>query len=218
MMPRRAHCQFGSKARVAADLLELVPPDVMVWVEGFAGTAAVTLAKPPHPAEHLNDANGEIVNLFRVLRDGAARERLCSLVELTPYAEAEFRDCCSAVWGGLERPDDPVERARQFLVASWQAIGGKQRVKSSWRLDLGRSWLISTWQGVPDRLWDAATRLKAAHIHQKHIRDLVEMFSDQPQALLFLDPPYPRRSISAHEPLYANDMTEAEHAERRSAA
>lgn len=208
-----AHRQMGSKARVATRLLQLVPSDVTVWVEGFAGTGAMTLAKEPHAAEHLNDLNDGVVTLFRVLRDDALRDRLCALLELTPYAQVEFETARDAIFGGTP-PDDPVEHARQFLVASWQAIGAKQVRHASWRLDLGRSWLTSTWRSVPDRLIRIAQRLRTVHVHRKHIRDLVEMFDPVgPGCLLFLDPPYPRDTLATHETLYTHDMTSDEHRE-----
>ena len=206
------HRQFGSKVRVAERLLQLVPSDVAVWVEGFAGTAAMTLAKPPHPAEHLNDLNGDVVNLFEVLRDPESCARLCELIHLTPYAQEEFERCRSEVW--TTEPDDapdPVERARRFLVASWQAIGGKQFTKANWRLDRGRSWVIGTWSRLPLRMQHAALRLKLCHIHRRHITDMVGIFGRYSSALLFLDPPYPVDTRSTHETMYAVEMGEAEH-------
>lgn len=212
MISATVHRQFGSKVRVAERLLQLVPADVMVWVEGFAGTAAMTLAKPPHPAEHLNDLNGDVVNLFEVLRDPASCARLCELVDFTPYAQEEFERCRSEVWTSeADDAADPVERARRFLVASWQAIGGKQFTKANWRLDLGRSWLIGTWTRLPLRLQTAAQRLKLCHIHRRHITDMVGMFGRYSGAVLFLDPPYPVATRGTHETMYAVEMGDAEH-------
>ncbi len=207
-----AHRQFGSKARVAQDLLRLVPHDVTVWIEGFAGTAAMTLGKPPHPAEHLNDLNGDVVNLFRVLRDDEQRQHLVRLIELTPYAQEEFIACRNHVWtSDATDSSDPIERARQFLAASWMGFGGKQTLRASWRLDRGRSGLTTTWAGLPARLVGVAQRLRLCHIHRKHVTALVAQFAGQPDALLFLDPPYPRHTLSGHEIMYAVDMTDEEH-------
>lgn len=209
-----AHRQFGSKARVAGELMKLLPTDASVWVEGFAGTAALTLAKPPHPAEHLNDRNGDVVNLFEVMRDDTSLARLIRLVELTPYAQQEFIACRDEVWTtDAEDAADPVERARRFLVASWQGFGGKQHTRASWRLDKGRSSLAATWHGIPSRLAVVAQRLRLCHVHRRHILDLVKLFADSRKAILFLDPPYPRSTLNGHEIMYAVDMTDDEHAE-----
>lgn len=206
------HRQFGSKARVAERLLQLVPGDVRVWVEVFAGTAALTLAKPPHPAEHLNDLNGDVVNLFEVMRNPEALDQLCQLLEFTPYAQQEFEQCRNEIWvTDADDAIDPVDRARRFLVASWQSIGGKQITRSNWRLDIGRSWLIGTWSRLPLRLQLAAQRLRLCHVHRRHVTDMVAMFGRYSGALLFLDPPYPVDSRGTHETMYAVEMNAAEH-------
>jgi DNA adenine methylase len=213
VISQTVHRQFGSKARSAERLLQLVPGDVQVWVEVFAGTAAMTLAKPPHPAEHLNDLNGDVVNLFKVMRDPVSLDRLCALLDLTPYAQEEFERCRSEVWvTDADDAMDPVARSRRFLVASWQSIGGAQITRSNWRLDLGRSSLIGTWSRLPLRLQLAARRLKLCHIHRRHVRDMVAMFGRYSGALLFLDPPYPVDSRGTHETMYAVEMDAGEHA------
>jgi DNA adenine methylase len=212
MTVQTVHRQFGSKVRVVSRLLALLPTDGEVWVEGFAGTAAMTLGKEPHPVEHVNDLNGDVVNLFGVMRSPAALEHLCRALDLTPWAQQEFESCRDAVAAEpIDAVADPIERARQFLVASWQGIGGKQHGRTSWRLDIARGWMPGTWSRVPLRLRAAAERLRQVHIHRRHITDLVGMFAGEPRAVLFLDPPYPRSSLVTHERMYAVDMGEDEH-------
>jgi DNA adenine methylase len=203
------HRQFGSKARVADVLLALVPDDVRVWVEGFAGTASLTLAKRPHRDEHLNDLNRGVVNLFAVLRDNAMRERLCALLELTPYAQAEFVDCRHSMAG--ESIGDPVEHARQFLVSSWQGFGPKQVNRNSWRLERRASSVISRWLGLPEQIRLVAERLRMVHVHCRHVADIVGMFGRDTDALLYLDPPYPIHTLATHEHVYAVTMSDGEH-------
>lgn len=209
---RTAHRQMGSKARIAHQIAAMVPRDTTVWVEVFAGTAAATLTRQPDKsAEHINDRNGLIVNLYRVMRDPHQLDQLCRAVTLTPYAQAEF-EASREIWNDPDAESlDPVERARRMLVASWQAIGGKQIRHASWRLDLGRSWLIPVWQGVPERLRQTAQRLMNCQIHNRHAFDMLDMFGANGSATLYLDPPYPRDSLATHEVLYAVDMDRAEH-------
>lgn len=113
MVDRPIHRQFGSKARVADRILSLVPPGRRVWIEVFAGSAAITFAKAPHPVEHINDLSGHIVNLFRVVRDPALRIALQEVVSMTPYAAAELWDCAAEI-----RHDDPVKRLAAGGAAS----------------------------------------------------------------------------------------------------
>lgn len=67
----------------------------------------------PAPVEICNDKDGEIVNLFRVLRSEDAG-RLLEAVMLTPYSRDELNDSAPA--------GDAVERARRLLVRSWMGI------------------------------------------------------------------------------------------------
>ena len=57
-------------------------------MEPFGGGASLLLLKSRAYAEIYNDLDGELVNLFRVLRDRGS-EILADL-ELTPFARTEF--------------------------------------------------------------------------------------------------------------------------------
>jgi DNA adenine methylase len=58
---------IGGKRRLAGRILPMLPPHEC-YVEPFAGGAAIFFLKPPSKAEALNDINGEIVNLYRVVK------------------------------------------------------------------------------------------------------------------------------------------------------
>lgn len=55
----------AGKARTAAQLAALLPPHE-VYVEPFAGSAAVLFAKPPTPTEVVSDIDPEIAEAFRI--------------------------------------------------------------------------------------------------------------------------------------------------------
>ncbi len=59
---------FGGKTRLAARIVELLPPHEH-YVEPFAGSLAVLLAKPLSRMETVNDLDGDIMTFWRVLRD-----------------------------------------------------------------------------------------------------------------------------------------------------
>lgn len=86
-----------------------------VYTESFGGGASVLLRKPRSHAEVYNDLDGEIVNLFRVIRDRG--EELCHKLMLTPFAREEF-DL------SYERIEDCVEQARRTLFRSAAGFGG----------------------------------------------------------------------------------------------
>lgn len=58
---------MGGKRRLAGDIIPLIPEHTC-YVEPFAGGAAIFFMKEPSKAEVLNDINGELINLYRVLK------------------------------------------------------------------------------------------------------------------------------------------------------
>ena len=58
---------IGGKRRLASRILPLFP-DHGCYVEPFCGAAALYFLKVPAKVEVLNDVNGELVNLYRVVQ------------------------------------------------------------------------------------------------------------------------------------------------------
>lgn len=60
---------LGGKRRLADRLLALFPPHEC-YVEVFAGGAALYFLRPiPAKTEVLNDVNGELINLYRIVQN-----------------------------------------------------------------------------------------------------------------------------------------------------
>ena len=99
---------YGGKQRLAAQIVALMPPH-RVYLEPFAGGAAVLFAKPRAPRDTLNDIDGRVMRFWRALRD-RPDERVAATAA-TPYSREEWNLC-------RERPDadDDIEAARRFLV------------------------------------------------------------------------------------------------------
>jgi site-specific DNA-adenine methylase len=98
----------GSKAKLASTILRYFP-EHRTYCEPFGGSAAVLLAKEPSQIEIYNDADGALVNLFRVVRDSKLCAELARKLEHTPYSRTEFELA-------REKCDDPVEAARRFIA------------------------------------------------------------------------------------------------------
>lgn len=58
---------IGGKRRLVKHILPMFPEHTC-YVEPFCGAAALYFAKVPAKAEVLNDVNGDVVNLYRVVR------------------------------------------------------------------------------------------------------------------------------------------------------
>lgn len=183
-MVRRPLNYYGSKERLCARIHALVPPGPNTWVDLFCGSAVVTLKKPRHPREVINDLNGDVINLFDVLRGNAAPE-LYRRIELTPYAE----DLLRRVYR-LPETDDPVERAWRFLVASWFGRAGTAH-KTGFRWSKRQTTSPELiWASMPIRLAVVAERLRGICIRSADALKIIDDY-DTPDCVLFVDPPYP---------------------------
>lgn len=109
---------YGSKERLCGRIHSLIPPEPNTWVDLFCGSAIVTLKKVRHPREVINDLNGDVINLFDVLRGSDAGE-LYRRIEMTPYSEEMLQRVYS-----MPAADEPVEMAWRFLVRNWFGRGG----------------------------------------------------------------------------------------------
>lgn len=173
---------YGSKWTLAPWIIENFP-DHDGYVEPFAGAAAVLLRKRPEPIEVYNDADGEVVNLFRVMREQP--EQLIRAIELTPYAREELYTAYT--------PDgDPLERARRLYIRAWQGHGGaRAQWRTGWRFqrsDNQRTTVVRDWNDN-GRLNDIAGRLKNVQIEHDDAFAIIERF-DAPGTLFYCDPPY----------------------------
>lgn len=179
---------YGAKQRIAQQIIKHLPPH-NAWVEGFCGSAALTLAKNPVPIEVINDLDGQIVNLFEQLRNNA--DALCRMVALTPYAREEFA-LCRESQDGLE----PLERARRFLVATMMTVNatiGSTQCGFSFSQSYaraGKEARVNRWYNLPERLTNVVERLRGVRVENRDARELLSMFADRPATLMYLDPPY----------------------------
>jgi len=189
---------FGSKNKIAIELCKHLPPH-NCWVDAFCGSSAVTLAKPAAPIEIINDINGEIVNLFRQLRNNS--KKLREQIELTPYAELELLNARN---NNGEEIDD-LEKARQFLVKSMMAINGSfgnSKGGFSYSDSYSRNSKearVNRWNNLPERLNKVVDRLKNIRIEQKDAKKIIQRFENRPATLIYLDPPYLGDRVNGYE-------------------
>lgn len=198
---------FGGKQTVASQIVSLLPTHLH-YVEPFAGSLAVLLAKGPSRAETVNDLDRALMTFWRVLRDEP--DTLMRACALTPHSRAErelARD--------LDDVDD-VETARRVWVALTQGRAGQLR-PTGWRhLGAVRSTETSparVLKGYLQRMPAAIARLRSVSLECRPALEVIDDYGRHPSVLLYVDPPYlsaTRGSSSA----YRHEMrTAAHHAE-----
>ncbi len=191
----------GAKNALAPWIIQYLPRTAH-YVEPYAGSLGVFLAKAKAPHEVVNDLSGDVVNLFRVIREHG--QELAALVEMTPYSRAEYYE-------SYKPADEPLERARRFLVRAWQAHGYKAYCRTGWRHNGSQSLqsVTNLWNGVPETIRAVAIRLKDAEIECQSALAIIERYKTA-DTTIYADPPYPLSTRKGRK-LYAHEMTDDDH-------
>lgn len=171
---------IGGKRRLAKHLLPMFP-EHQCYVEPFCGAAALFFLKPPVKAEVLNDINGDLVNLYRVVAN-----HLDELLRQFEWALVSRQS-----WGWLAATPaetlTDIQRAARFLYLQKLGFGGK--------VD-GRTFGTATQSGVrlnrlrlDEDLTTAHHRLSRCTIEHLGWEACVARY-DRPHTLFYCDPPY----------------------------
>lgn len=199
----------GAKWAIAEWIISIMPPHKS-YMEPFFGSGAVFFSKPPSKIETINDLDGEIVNLFRVIREQP--EALERAVALTPYSREEYERS----WERHKAGDvtDPVELARLTLIRYWQSHGSCSYYKGGWKNDRAgreRAYAAQYWTKLPAWIAGAVDRLKDAQIEHGPAVDVIRRFAC-PDVLIYADPPY--LGSTRKQKMYSVEMAEeAQHKE-----
>jgi DNA adenine methylase len=198
----------GGKWKLAPRILPHFPAH-RVYVEPYGGGGSVLLRKDRSYAEVYNDLDGEIVNLFRVVRDRGLE--LVAALELTPFSRVEFLDA-------YDPAGEAVEQARRTLARSHMGFGSAAAsgAKTGFRANSNRSGTTPArdWRNFPDCIPDVIDRLRGVVIESKDALDLMPQH-DGPNTLFYCDPPYVHETRHAGNPYckkgYRHEMSDDQH-------
>lgn len=171
---------IGGKSFMLAELLSRIPPH-HAYCEPFGGGAALLLNKPRSEVEIFNDIDGNLVNLFRVVRDRP--DAFLKRADLLLYSRELFER-----WTRELDQGDDVDRAIKY----WYVV------RSSFFGSLGRSWAFESEgrRNRPRTLWNALRCVKTIHerlrdVYIEHLdfRRCIARY-DSPETFFYCDPPY----------------------------
>lgn len=195
----------GGKWKLAPWILSHFPPHSR-YVEPYGGSASVLMRKLPSIQEVYNDLDEDIVNVFRVLRDPTSANRLQGLLELTPFARAEYELSYIA-------SDDPIESARRTLIRAYMGFGSaavSSQYKSGFRNKRANSLPSIEWSRYPASIPAFVNRLRSVIVECKPALSLLRIY-DGVGTLFYVDPPYSSGTRSSHGDCYRYEMTDADH-------
>ncbi len=180
-MPNPIIPWLGGKRRLADHILPRFPAH-KCYVEVFAGGAALYFLRPPAEVEVINDVNGDLITLYRVVQNHL--EEFVRQFKWALSSREVFR------WAQLTNPETltDIQRAARFYYLQHQAFGAKVN---------GQTWGTATTQPAPtvnllrleESLSAAHLRLVGAYIERLDWRECIARY-DRPHTLFYLDPPY----------------------------
>lgn len=172
---------IGGKRRLADRIFPLFPRH-SCYVEPFAGGAALFFLRPvPAEVEVLNDINGDLVNLYRVVQHHL--EEFVRQFKWALSSRQVFK------WLQETRPETltDIQRAARFYYLQQSAFGG--------RVD-GQSYGTATTQPpglnllrIEEALSAAHLRLSNTYIEHLSWAECIRRY-DRPHTLFYCDPPY----------------------------
>lgn len=171
---------IGGKRRLAKHIIPLFPKHTC-YVEPFAGAAALYFLKEPAKVEVLNDVNGELVNLYRVVKH--------HLEEFTRQFKWALTSRQIYKWMQAipEETLTDIQSAARFYYLQKNAFGGKvdkqtfgTATTSGPRLNLLR---------LEEDLSQAHLRLSQTYIEHLDWQTCIKKY-DREHTLFYCDPPY----------------------------
>jgi len=197
---------FGGKTNLADRIVALMP-EHEGYVEPFAGSLSVLLAKPAaKKVEVANDIDGRLMTFWRVLRERPLE--LARAAAMTPHSRGELEVAMT-----FHVDLDDLEVARRVWVLLTQ---GRSRTlqRTGWRFyaDVsGTSASFSQYMtAYRERLLPAAERIKDVSLECRDAVEVIEQYGRFESNLLYVDPPYLGSTRGGSR--YSHEMaTRAEH-------
>jgi len=191
----------GGKWRLSRYLLRMIPPH-RTYVEVFGGGATLLLRKPLSFVEVYNDIDGNLVNLFRVVKDEEKFKRFCELVYWTLYSREEFNYAKEM----LKNEDlSDVERAYYFFVYTQQGFGSGS---GAWAYQVSTPKRTKGWDNIKSFLLKVHQRFSRVVIENDDFHNVIPRY-DTPETFFYLDPPYYPGTRASK--LYKFEMTERDY-------
>lgn len=170
---------MGGKRRLADTLLARFP-EHRCYVEVFAGGAALFFLRPPAEVEVVNDVNGDLVSLYRVVK-----HHLEEFVRQFKWALSS-RELFKWLQDTPPETLTDVQRAARFFYLQHMAFGGRIE---------GQTFGTATTAPpinllrIEENLSAAHLRLSGAYVERLDWAACIDKY-DRPHTLFYLDPPY----------------------------
>jgi DNA adenine methylase len=198
--------RHGGKAYLAPKIVPLLPSH-RTYVEPFLGGGSVLLNKPKAEREVAGDLDSGLINLWQVLR--SKNPGLFLSVATIDYTEGQFNNAIIIP----DQTQHPVDRAIGYLVRNRFSRGGLGKTFAwSDRLRGGKPGDANAWDTIRAELPAIADRVRDVVFRNGLASGLVNEFGNDPDALIYADPPYTHETRTARAAYGEFEMTTTQHA------
>ncbi|MDK4531255.1 DNA adenine methylase, partial [Kingella kingae] len=171
---------MGGKRRLAKRLLPLFP-EHSCYVELFAGGAALFfMREQAAKTEVLNDINGQLVNLYRVVQ-----HHFDEFVRQFDYTLTS-REVFTRLHATPPELLTDIQRAARFFYLQHNAFGGKPSGQNFGTATTSQAWSAID---IAEKLQAARQRLGGVFIENEPWQRCVKRY-DRPHTFFYADPPY----------------------------
>ncbi len=192
---------FGGKARMAHHITARIA-DIphQCYAEPFIGMGGVFLRRPYKASvEVINDINGEIINLFRIVQQH--HQPFMDLMQYQLHCRSEFERHLKTDPATLT----DIQRAIRFLYLQLTCYGGIP-ISTSFSVSASRRAKMNA-PRINRLIAKLHQRIAAVRVENLHYADFIARY-DKPTTLFYLDPPYMGNEASyGHNIFYRDDFT-----------
>ncbi|MDT8718206.1 DNA adenine methylase [Clostridium sp. 19966] len=184
--------RMGGKSKLRKKIIEKLP-EHLCYVEPFFGVGWVYFGKIPSQVEVINDVNGELINLFKMIKYHAPE--IQRLMEYEISARDLFSDYKSQ---NIEKLTE-LQRAIRFIYTVSQSFASKGISYGYGTTTKPSPQIFNT-----GNLTDLKERLRNTYIENLSFEKIIEKY-DREHTVFFCDPPYYETDG------YGNEFKEKEH-------
>ncbi|MCR5016345.1 MAG: DNA adenine methylase [Ruminococcus sp.] len=168
----------GGKKSLRDEILIRFPLEYERYIEVFGGAGWVLFHKTPEAFEVFNDANSNLVNLYRCVRKNP--RKLIKKLMFMINSRDDFRCIVEQRRRGLFARFRDYDRAAKFYYLIQFSYGHKT--------DQYCCKPVSMWKKFP-LIERAAARLQSVAIENRDFEALIKLY-DRPNSFFYCDPPY----------------------------
>jgi DNA adenine methylase len=197
---------------LAAAIVEELGPHRVYW-DPCCGSMAVPLAKPPCVMETVNDLNGDLINMARVIQSATLGPKLYCRLRRTLMAEQLFTEAAKRHRARGELGDVPpdLDAAYDYFLCSWMGRNGVAGTASynqgfCMRYTANGGHSAKRWSGVVASIPAWRRRMLNLTICCRDMFEILPRIDDQKGTAIYVDPPYLVKGAK-----YVHDFTPGDH-------